>query len=285
MTNPTVSMSTVNRPKRVTRLKLFSRHLLDHETKTQHRLTLIARDQCPMKEMQRATELPITLSVREVNEFAPVFQLHTDSTTLSGSARIHPAVHVDYLSRERNSLVGSEDLTAQTTQAIVLDVPEDMPVGSRIYQVMATDADTISVPAEGRVATTNGVHYSLANNVDLKARRFFRINAADGWITLLHPLDYELGPRRLELPILAIDSGRPSLTGTLTARIRISDVNDEAPTIEIRGLGPTTTDPFHPGLGLDPTLTGPMLHRVQTLTVRENAPPGTFVAKVGMRRF
>ncbi|TPP63039.1 hypothetical protein FGIG_01319 [Fasciola gigantica] len=284
-----LSMSALDLPKRVIRLRLFARQLLDHETKTQHRLTLIARDQCPLKEMQRVTELPITLNVREVNEYAPVFQLHSDTTTKSGSIHIHPAVRLDYLPLERNGAVSDTDHTASSTQTVVLEVPEDMPVGSRIYQIMATDADTAPGATEGthsvtgaesRRAMTEGIHYSLANNVDLKARRFIRVNAADGWITLLQPLDYELGPRTFELPVLATDSGRPSHTGALTVHIRVLDVNDEAPSIEIRGLGPTAADSFHPGVGMDPTLTGPMLHRVQTLTVRENAPPGTFVAKI-----
>ncbi|VDP65513.1 unnamed protein product [Echinostoma caproni] len=293
ISSPNLSLTPLNRPRRVTRLRLFARHPLDYETKSQHRLTLIARDQCPIKEMQRFTELPITLNVREVNEYSPVFQILPGSSS-SSATRLHPAVHLDYPpSGQTSSLRPAEQITIGNTQTVILEVPEDIPVGSRLYQVLATDADTVPGASDGirpgtgtgrsptsSASSSMGIQYTFANSADLKARRFIRINAADGWLMLLHPLDYELGPRSLELPILATDSGRPSRTGTLTVHIRVLDVNDEAPNIEVRGLGSNPGEHYHSGLVNDPMLTGPILHRVQILTVRENAPPGTFVAKI-----
>ncbi|XP_018653199.1 putative cadherin [Schistosoma mansoni] len=124
------------------------------------------------------------------------------------------------------------------------------------------------------------VHYFIAQETDLGVKHYFRLGKEDGWIILIQRLDYESGPRNYILPIVAIDFGRPQLSSTLTLTIQVLDVNDEAPSITIRGIestninhnnyqrtiGHSTLDSFNPT-------------HFQLLAVRENSPIGAFIAK------
>uniref|UniRef100_A0A183JXS2 Cadherin n=1 Tax=Schistosoma curassoni TaxID=6186 RepID=A0A183JXS2_9TREM len=170
---------------------------------------------------------------------------------------------------------------------LILGLPEDINVGSRIYRVQAIDFDsidfsTINNPYQSYQSTHPRitVHYFIAQETDLGVKHYFRLGKEDGWIILIQRLDYESGPRNYILPIVAIDFGRPQLSSTLTLTIQVLDVNDEAPSITIRGIestninhnnyqrtiGHSTMDSFNPT-------------HFQILAVRENSPIGTFIAK------
>jgi len=97
-------------------------------------------------------------------------------------------------------------------------VKEDVPVGTDIKTVVATDKD------EGR----NGeVRYALLNGGNDK--RTFAIDSKSGVISVLSKLDYEAS-QKFTLRIRASDLGTPSLSNSSgIVRINVVDVNDNTP--------------------------------------------------------
>uniref|UniRef100_A0A803V4V4 Cadherin domain-containing protein n=1 Tax=Ficedula albicollis TaxID=59894 RepID=A0A803V4V4_FICAL len=100
-------------------------------------------------------------------------------------------------------------------------VPEDVPVGSVLVTVTATDAD------EG----LNGeITYSLKKVSD-RTSDIFHLDSECGSITLLRSLDYEEGDS-YELQVQARDGG--GLSDTAKVTIFVTDINDNAPEISVR---------------------------------------------------
>ncbi|KAM6055958.1 uncharacterized protein VSU04_010170 [Chlamydotis macqueenii] len=100
-------------------------------------------------------------------------------------------------------------------------VPEDVPVGSTLVTVTATDAD------EGM----NGqVKYSMKKAADITPD-VFQVDAETGTIALLRSLDFEEGDS-YELEVQARDGGQ--LFDTAKVSITVTDVNDNAPEISVR---------------------------------------------------
>ncbi|NXE03108.1 PCDG7 protein, partial [Chaetorhynchus papuensis] len=100
-------------------------------------------------------------------------------------------------------------------------VPEDVPVGSVLVTVTATDAD------EG----LNGhVKYSLKKVSDV-ASDIFHVDPETGEITLMQSLDFEEGDS-YELEVQARDGG--GLSDTTKVVITVTDVNDNVPQISVR---------------------------------------------------
>ncbi|NXK43683.1 PCDG9 protein, partial [Piprites chloris] len=100
-------------------------------------------------------------------------------------------------------------------------VPEDVPVGSVLVTVTATDAD------EG----LNGhVKYTMKKATDM-ASDIFHLNPETGAIRLVQSLDFEEG-RYYELEVQAGDGG--GLSDTAKIGISVIDVNDNVPEISVR---------------------------------------------------
>ncbi|KAK2524863.1 hypothetical protein Q9233_009182 [Columba guinea] len=128
----------------------------------------------------------------------------------TGTARIRVAV----LDANDNAPVFSQ--TEYTVH-----VPEDVPVGSTIVIVTATDAD------EG----LNGhIKYSLKKATDL-ASEIFHLDVETGAIALVRGLDFEEGDS-YEMEVQARDGG--GLFDTAKVTITVTDVNDNAPKISVR---------------------------------------------------
>ncbi|NXJ17894.1 PCDG7 protein, partial [Dicrurus megarhynchus] len=100
-------------------------------------------------------------------------------------------------------------------------VPEDVPVGSVLVTVTATDAD------EGLYGH---VKYSLKKVSDM-ASDIFHLDSATGAITLLRSLDFEEGDS-YELEVQARDGG--GLLDSAKVVITVTDINDNAPEISVR---------------------------------------------------
>ncbi|XP_058705141.1 protocadherin gamma-A10-like [Poecile atricapillus] len=122
--------------------------------------------------------------------------------------------------RIRVTVVDANDNAPVFSQAeYTVRVPEDVPVGSVLVTVTATDAD------EG----LNGeVKYSLKNEA---GTAIFRLDSESGGITLLQSLDYEEGGI-YELEVQARDGG--GLFDTAKIVITVTDINDNAPVISVR---------------------------------------------------
>ncbi|KAM6251563.1 uncharacterized protein LJ264_009320 [Porphyrio hochstetteri] len=128
----------------------------------------------------------------------------------TGTARIRVAV----LDANDNAPVFSQ---AEYT----VRVPEDVPVGSTLVTLTATDAD------EG----VNGhVKYALKKVSDMQSE-FFQLDSETGAVTLMRPLDFEEATL-YELKVQADDGG--ALFDSAKVSITVTDVNDNAPEISVR---------------------------------------------------
>ncbi|KYN09067.1 Cadherin-related tumor suppressor [Trachymyrmex cornetzi] len=116
--------------------------------------------------------------------------------------------------------------TFQST-AYSFDVPENVPRGSRVGQVVATDAD-----AEGPNSHLSYVLISdWANDV-------FSLNPSTGVFTLTASLDYEQVQHYIFV-VEATDGGVPVLSSTVTVYCNVVDLNDNSPIFE---AGPHAAD-------------------------------------------
>ncbi|NXH81716.1 PCDGA protein, partial [Edolisoma coerulescens] len=124
--------------------------------------------------------------------------------------------------RIRVTVVDANDNAPVFSQAeYTVRVPEDVPVGSTLGTVTATDAD------EG---LNGNVKYSMKKMSDM-ASDIFHLASETGEITLLRALDFEEGDS-YELEVQAHDGG--ALFDTTKVTIVVTDVNDNVPEISVR---------------------------------------------------
>ncbi|KAM6981065.1 protocadherin-18b isoform 2-T2 [Aplochiton taeniatus] len=113
-------------------------------------------------------------------------------------------------------------------QAYVINLLENSPLGTLIIDLNATDPD------EG----TNGkIVYSFSSHVSPKILETFKMNPENGHITLIKKVDYE-GTSSYELDVQAQDLGPNSIPGLCKIVIKVVDVNDNKPEININLMTP-----------------------------------------------
>ncbi|NWU22004.1 PCDGA protein, partial [Dyaphorophyia castanea] len=124
--------------------------------------------------------------------------------------------------RIRVTVVDANDNAPVFSQAeYTVRVPEDVPVGSTLVSLTATDAD------EG----LNGqVKYSY-QMVSVKASKIFHLDHEKGAITLMHNLDFEES-NSYKLEVQVRDGG--DLSDIAKVVITVTDVNDNVPEISVR---------------------------------------------------
>ncbi|XP_041845605.1 protocadherin alpha-8-like isoform X15 [Melanotaenia boesemani] len=114
---------------------------------------------------------------------------------------------------------------------------ENAPIGTQIIQVNATDSD------DGR----NGeVVYSFSNSVNRKLFKLFEINPSTGEIHVKGSIDYE-EKDKYEIEIQASDKGVPPLATQKSVIIKIVDLNDNAPEIEVTSFSSSIPEDSRPG--------------------------------------
>uniref|UniRef100_UPI0037E898FA protocadherin alpha-8-like n=1 Tax=Semicossyphus pulcher TaxID=241346 RepID=UPI0037E898FA len=114
---------------------------------------------------------------------------------------------------------------------------ENVPVGTTVVQVNATDLDE----------DKNGeVYYSFGNSVSNKIFKLFEINKETGEIIVKGPIDYEQKDK-YEIEIEASDKGLAPLTTEKSVIIKIVDVNDNAPEIEVTSFSSSIPEDSRPG--------------------------------------
>lgn len=127
-------------------------------------------------------------------------------------------------------------------------VPENTTVGTSVLQVFATDHD----------AGENGqIEYSI-NRRQSDRDNMFKIDPATGLVAVNKPLDFETKELH-ELVIVAKDHGLQPLETTAFVSIRVTDVNDNQPTINVIFLSDDATP-----------------------KISESAQPGEFVARISV---
>ncbi|XP_060759665.1 protocadherin gamma-A11-like [Neoarius graeffei] len=110
-----------------------------------------------------------------------------------------------------------------TEDAYTVMLHENAPIGTKVIQLNATDLD------EG----SNGeIVYSISNNVNKKVRELFEISPITGEITVKGVLNFETKDK-YEVDIQASDKGLVPMISDKTVTIKIVDVNDNAPEIEV----------------------------------------------------
>ncbi|OXB64940.1 hypothetical protein ASZ78_007343 [Callipepla squamata] len=137
--------------------------------------------------------------------------------------------------RIRVVVLDANDNAPAFSQAVYsVRVPEDVPVGSTLLSVTATDPDD---------GTNGDVKYSL-NKITQKASMIFNLEPDTGAIRLMRILDFEEG-EFYELELQAHDGG--GLFDTAKVSISVTDVNDNAPEISVRSALSEISEDAAPG--------------------------------------
>ncbi|XP_073342591.1 protocadherin alpha-3-like [Pagrus major] len=118
-----------------------------------------------------------------------------------------------------------------------ISIQENVPVGTSIFKMNATDPD------EG---TNSEIEYNLGKTLKKKVYEIFELDKLTGEITVKGIVDYEEN-EVYELDVEASDKGTPPLTGECRVIIKIKDVNDNPPEIEVTSLSNTVSEDSKPG--------------------------------------
>ncbi|XP_048838786.1 protocadherin alpha-3-like isoform X2 [Brienomyrus brachyistius] len=118
-----------------------------------------------------------------------------------------------------------------------ISVLESVQIGTVILKVNVTDKD------EG----LNGmIEYAFGRNQNNKIRNFFLLDNVTGEIRVKGNLDFE-DAEVYQLDIQAIDKGQPPMTTDCSVIIKIIDVNDNKPVIEVTSLSTSVPEDSKPG--------------------------------------
>ncbi|XP_043112822.1 protocadherin alpha-3-like isoform X3 [Puntigrus tetrazona] len=123
---------------------------------------------------------------------------------------------VDVLDVNDNMPVFTQDVYSVTLR-------ENVPVGTTVIQVNATDMDD---------GPNGDVFYSFGKDIDNKLTNLFDLNPRTGEMTVIGPIDFEK-MNNFEIDIQASDKGSVPLTSDKSITIKIIDVNDNVPEIEV----------------------------------------------------
>ncbi|XP_064886358.1 protocadherin gamma-A10 isoform X20 [Columba livia] len=130
----------------------------------------------------------------------------------TGTARIRVAV-----------LDANDNVPVFSQAEYTVRVPEDVPVGSTLVTVTATDAD------EG---LSGHLKYSLKKVSDIELGNF-HLDSETGAITLVRSLDFEESDS-YEMEVQARDGG--GLSNTAKVEITVTDVNDNVPELTVSSV-------------------------------------------------
>ncbi|XP_039630288.1 protocadherin alpha-7-like isoform X18 [Polypterus senegalus] len=124
-----------------------------------------------------------------------------------------------------------------TEEIYSVTLEENVPVGTLVVQVKASDLD------EGK----NGeIFYSFEKSVQNIADELFTLDAYTGEIRVKGVIDFE-EKEFYEIEVKATDKGPIPMSSQCTALIKIKDMNDNAPVIEITSLTSSITEDVKPG--------------------------------------
>ncbi|XP_037117261.1 protocadherin alpha-13-like [Syngnathus acus] len=116
-------------------------------------------------------------------------------------------------------------------------IAENIKIGTAIFQMNATDPD------EG----TNGeIEYNFSKTLNRDVYDIFELDKGSGEIRVKGKIDYEENDI-YELDVDASDKGTPPLTGECRIIMKIKDVNDNAPQIEVTSLSNKVPEDSKPG--------------------------------------
>ncbi|XP_066174255.1 protocadherin-18 isoform X1 [Sylvia atricapilla] len=134
-------------------------------------------------------------------------------------------------------------------QSYIIQLLENSPIGTLLIDLNATDPDE---GANGKVV------YSFSSHVSAKIMETFRIDPEKGHLTLLKQVDYEV-TKSYEIDAQAQDMGPNSIPAHCKIIIKVVDVNDNKPEINLNLMSP---------------------EREEVAYISEGSPLDTFVALV-----
>ncbi|XP_067374278.1 protocadherin alpha-3-like isoform X21 [Channa argus] len=140
------------------------------------------------------------------------------------------SISVKVLDVNDNVPVFSEDV-----YSVMLD--ENAPVGATVILVNATDLDD---------GANGDVVYSFSKSMNHNILNKYNINPVTGLITVSGLIDYEQKDT-YEIEIQASDKGLAPLTTEKSVVIKIVDVNDNAPEIEVTSFSSSIPEDSRPG--------------------------------------
>ncbi|XP_030621272.1 protocadherin alpha-8-like [Chanos chanos] len=118
-----------------------------------------------------------------------------------------------------------------------VNLEENVEMGTVVVQVNATDLDD----------DLNGeVVYILGSNLNHKVYEVFSLDSITGEITVKGEIDFE-DTEVYRLDILASDKGTPPMTVDCRVVVKIVDVNDNKPEIDVTSLSKFVSEDSHPG--------------------------------------
>ncbi|XP_015800914.3 protocadherin alpha-3 [Nothobranchius furzeri] len=136
------------------------------------------------------------------------------------------------------TVLDSNDNRPKFSQEVYqIEIEENAPIGISIFKVNATDPD------EGLNCQ---LEYSLGKTLKKKVYDNFDLDKITGEIRVKGGIDYEENDV-YKLDIEASDKGTPPLTGECRLVIKIKDLNDNPPEIEITSLSNTVCEDSKPG--------------------------------------
>ncbi|KAL4679485.1 hypothetical protein H8959_009135 [Pygathrix nigripes] len=117
-------------------------------------------------------------------------------------------------------------------------IVENLPGGSRVIQVRASDADS---------GTNSQVLYSLDQSQSVEVIESFAVNMETGWITTLKALDHEERDN-YQIKVVASDHGEKiQLSSTAIVDVTVTDVNDSPPRFTAEIYKGTVSEDDPPG--------------------------------------
>ncbi|XP_006128510.2 protocadherin Fat 1 isoform X2 [Pelodiscus sinensis] len=117
-------------------------------------------------------------------------------------------------------------------------IVENMPSGTRVIQVKATDLDS---------GLNGQVTYSLDPSQELEITESFAINMETGWITTLKELDHEKRDK-YTITVVASDRGEKIQLSSMTVvEVTVTDVNDNPPRFTAEIYKGTVSEDDPPG--------------------------------------
>ncbi|XP_077957411.1 protocadherin alpha-3 isoform X36 [Gasterosteus aculeatus] len=139
-------------------------------------------------------------------------------------------ITVNVLDVNDNAPVFSKDV-----YSVVLN--ENAPMGTTVVQVNATDLDK---------GPNGDVVYSFSNSMNQNILNLFAINPSSGILTVKGFIDYE-EKDRYEIEIEASDKGLAPFKTDKSVIIKIVDINDNAPEIEVTSFSSSIPEDSRPG--------------------------------------
>ncbi|XP_029021039.1 protocadherin alpha-8-like [Betta splendens] len=124
-----------------------------------------------------------------------------------------------------------------TNDAYSVMLNENAPLGTTVIQVNATDLDD---------GPNGEVVYSFSNSINQNILNLFDINKKTGEITVKGLIDYE-EKHKYEIEIEASDKGLAPLTTEKSVVVKIVDMNDNAPEIDITSFSKSVPEDSRPG--------------------------------------